>query len=132
MVGIVIVSHSPKVAEGIKELAVQMSAEGDSIIPAGGLEDGSIGTDAIRIMQAIQEADTGDGVVIFVDLGSAIMSTETAIELLADSGIEIQTQIVDCAILEGAICAAVEAGLGAELNEVVKAAKEGAGMKKIQ
>ena len=81
MVGIVIVSHSYKVAEGVYDLAMQMAAENDHIIPAGGMEDNSIGTDAFKIMQAIEQADTGDGVAILADLGSGIMSAEMAIEM---------------------------------------------------
>lgn len=131
MVGIVIVSHSAKVSEGIRELALQMSANPDRIVSAGGLEDGSIGTDAMRIMEAIQKADEGDGVLLFVDLGSAIMSAEAAIELLVETGVEIKTKIADCAILEGAICAAVEAIAGSDLDEVLQVALEGAAMTKL-
>ena len=90
MVGIVIVSHSYKVAEGIYDLAMQMAAENDHIIPAGGMEDGSIGTDAIRIADAIRQANQGDGVVVFADLGSAIMSSETAMEMLEEENINVR------------------------------------------
>ena len=107
MVGIVIVSHSKKVAEGVVELAQQMAGANDHIIPCGGMEDGSIGTDAVRIMEAIQEADTGDGVAILVDLGSGILSTQTALDLLEEP---INAVIADAPILEGAIAAAAEAG----------------------
>lgn len=131
MVGIVIVSHSSKVAEGIRDLALQMSANPERIVCAGGLEDGSIGTDAMRIMEAIRAADEGDGVLLFVDLGSAIMSAEAAMELLAETGVEIKAKIADCAILEGAICAAVEAIAGSDLDEVLKVALEGASMTKL-
>ena len=84
MVGIVIVSHSWKIAEGVCDLAHEMSVEHEQIIPAGGLEDGSMGTDAQKIADAIVEADSGEGVVIITDIGSSIMSAETAIELLED------------------------------------------------
>ena len=70
MVGIVIVSHSAKIAEGIKELALQMAVGFEGLYTAGGLEDGSIGTDAVRIMEAIKNADSGDGVIVLADLGS--------------------------------------------------------------
>lgn len=121
MVGIVIVSHSKKVAEGVTELALQMAGANDHIIPCGGMEDGSIGTDAVRIMNAITEANTGDGVAILVDLGSGILSTETAIELLEEP---IEAVIADAPILEGAIAAAAEAGQGTSLSDVVAAAEE--------
>jgi dihydroxyacetone kinase phosphotransfer subunit len=122
MVGIVIVSHSFKVAEGIYDLAMQMAAENKHIIPAGGMEDGSIGTDAFKIMQAIEQADTGDGVAVLADLGSGIMSAEMAIEML-DGG-DIEVRIADAPILEGAISAAVTSTSGASLDEVIEAAEE--------
>ena len=122
MVGIVIVSHSYKVAEGVYDLAMQMAAENDHFIPAGGMEDNSIGTDAFKIMQAIEQADTGDGVAILADLGSGIMSAEMAIEML-DGG-DIEVRIADAPILEGAISAAVTSTSGASLDEVIEAAEE--------
>ena len=129
MVGIVIVSHSPKVAEGIVDLAREMARENQHIIAAGGLEDGSIGTDALRIQAAIEQADTGDGVAILADMGSSIMSAETAIELLEDSGIEIR--IADAPVLEGAVSAAVTSTGGASLEEVIEAAEEARGESKL-
>lgn len=124
MVGIVIVSHSWKIAEGVCDLAREMSQGFDNIIPAGGLDDGSTGTDAQKIADAIVEADTGEGVVILADIGSAIMSAETAIELLEDEGREINAVIADAPIVEGAVCAVVEASGSGSVDEVLKAAEE--------
>ena len=121
MVGIVIVSHSSKVAEGIYDLVMQMASENDHIIPAGGLEDGSIGTDAFKIQEAIESADTGDGVAVLADLGSGIMSAEMAIEMLDE---DIVVRIADAPILEGAVSAAVTSTSGASLDEVIEAAEE--------
>lgn len=123
MVGIVIVSHSAKAAEGIKELAEQMAGVKDSIIAAGGLEDGSIGTDAVRIMEAIKKADAGDGVVVMVDLGSAVLSSSLAVELLGGSAGE-RVKIADAPILEGTIVAAVQASIGDCIGDVLAAAEE--------
>lgn len=128
MVGIVIVSHSFKVAEGIYDLAMEMAAENDHIIPAGGMEDQSIGTDAFRIMAAVEQADTGDGVAILADLGSGIMSAEMAIEMLDDN---IKVRIADAPILEGAISAAVTSTSGASLDEVIAAAEEARTVSKL-
>ena len=130
MVGIVIVSHSIKVAEGIKELADQMAGESNSIIAAGGLEDGSIGTDAVRIMEAIKKADNGDGVVVMVDLGSAVLSSSLAVELLEES-ISARVRIADAPVLEGAICAAVQASIGDKLDSVLTAAEEARSLLKL-
>lgn len=124
MVGIVIVSHSWKIAEGVCDLAREMAHDHSGIIPAGGLDDGSIGTDAQRIADAISEADSGDGVVIIADIGSSIMSAETAIELLEEEGQEINAVIADAPIVEGAVCAAVEAAGGGSVDSVLKCAEE--------
>jgi dihydroxyacetone kinase phosphotransfer subunit len=121
MVGIVVVSHSAKAAEGICELAGQMAAHGQKIIAAGGIADGSIGTDAFKIQAAIEEANTGDGVLVMVDLGSAVMSTEFAIEMLAEE-IRNQVAIADAPILEGTIAAVVDASIGHPLTSVVATA----------
>ncbi len=129
MVGLVIVSHSWKIAEGIVDLAMQMAADHKHIIAAGGLEDREIGTDATRIMEAVKEADEGDGVVILADLGSGIMSAETAIELLEDEGIEVK--IADAPVVEGAIAAAVEAVTGGDISSVIAAAEEARGECKL-
>ena len=91
------------------------------MIPVGGMEDGSIGTDAIRILQGIQEANDGDGVVILADLGSGVLSSETAIDLLEE---DIEVVIADAPILEGAVGAAVQASIGGTLQEVVEAAEQ--------
>ena len=124
MVGIVIVSHSWKVAEGVCDIAREMAQGFTGLIPAGGLEDGSIGTDAQKIADAIVEADSGDGVVILADIGSSIMSSEAAIELLEDENRKINAVIADAPILEGAVCAVVEAAAGGSLDSVLKSAEE--------
>lgn len=122
MVGVVIVSHSQKVAEGIQEMALQMAAPQQKVVAAGGMADGSIGTDAVRVSEAIIAANTGDGVVILVDLGSAVLSTETAFEFLDDE-LRNQVKIANAPILEGAISAVVEASLGSPLATVVATAE---------
>lgn len=121
MVGIVIVSHSWKIAEGIKDLCAQVAPRA-SIIAAGGMEDLEIGTDAVKIMEAIIEADDGGGVVILADLGSGVMSAEMAIDLLEDETID--ARMVDAPIVEGAVAAAVEAGCGSDIDAVMQAAEE--------
>ena len=129
MVGLVIVSHSPKIAEGVRDLAKEMAQGKEFIFCAGGLEDGTIGTDAVRIMEAIREANQGDGVAILADMGSSVLSAETAIELL--DGEDISVVIADAPIVEGAIAAAVEASCGSSLEEVIDAAEETRGASKI-
>ena len=130
MVGIVIVSHSRLAAEGIRELAAQMAGPDTAIIACGGMEDGSIGTDAMRIQDAIVRADSGDGVCVMVDLGSGIMSAETAIELLEERGERVK--IADSPLVEGAVVAAVEAFAGEPLETVLKAAEDARSGRKLE
>jgi phosphoenolpyruvate---glycerone phosphotransferase subunit DhaM len=122
MVGIVLVSHHVKIAEGIKELAAQMATPDLKMIAAGGLEDGSIGTDVLRISEAVREAQTGEGVVILADLGSAVLSSETALEFLDEEG-KKNVKIADAPIVEGAVAAAVQASIGGTIDEVLAAAE---------
>jgi len=121
MVGIVIVSHSKKVAEGIKDIAVQMADKNQRIIPAGGTADERIGTDAILISKAIEEADTGFGVVVMVDLGSAVLSANMAIELLGGS-LKSAVKVADAPLLEGTLSAVIRASCDGTLDEVLNEA----------
>lgn len=130
MVGIVVVSHSNKIAEGVVELCIQMAVEGQKIEAAGGTADGRIGTDAMKIMDAIGRADDGDGILILVDMGSAIMSTELAIDLLEED-LKKRVVIADAPIVEGCIGAVVQASTGSSLEEVLFVAKESKNIAKI-
>ena len=131
MVGIVIVSHSSKVAEGIREMALQMANPDQKIIAAGGTDAGGIGTDADKILNAINEADDGDGVVLLVDLGSAVLSAEVAMEMLEEI-VRERVRIADTPILEGSISAVVEASIGSPLEAVVATAEEAREINKLQ
>ncbi|MEV5716357.1 dihydroxyacetone kinase phosphoryl donor subunit DhaM [Amycolatopsis mediterranei] len=117
-VGIVLVSHSAKLAEGLAELAAQMAPD-VTILPAGGLSDGSIGTDYDEVVAATQRADSGDGVVLLYDLGSAQMTAELAVESLADPSAAV---VADGPLVEGAIAAAVAAQAGQDRKAVAEAA----------
>lgn len=129
MIGMVIVSHSAKAAEGVRELALQMAAPELSIIAAGGMADNILGTDAIKIQTAIETADSGDGVLVLVDLGSAVLSTDLAIDLLTPE-LKQRVLIADAPLLEGAVMAAIEASVpGSTLQ---KAADTAEAAKKLQ
>lgn len=121
LVGLVIVSHSTKIAEGTLELAAQMAGDDVRIMAAGGLEDGAIGTDATRIMAAIQAADAGAGVVVMTDLGSAVLSASTALELL-EPALAARVRLSRGPVVEGAIVAAIQASIGDDLQSVVETA----------
>ena len=129
MVGVVIVSHSWKIADGIKDLTDQVAAQVPNIIACGGMEDKEIGTDAIRISEAIKMADQGDGVVILADLGSGVMSAETAIDLL--DGEVPNVKIANAPVVEGAIGAAVAAACGLDFEKVLAAAEQARSVNKI-
>jgi PTS hybrid protein len=130
-VGLVIVSHSAKVAEGVVELAAQM-APTVAIIAAGGTDDGGIGTDAGKIADAIAKADGGQGVLVLVDLGSAVLSTRMAIEELIAEEQRDRVRVSDAPLVEGAVVAAVEASVGAAVDQVAAAAVGAAGMRKVK
>ncbi|OXM52749.1 dihydroxyacetone kinase phosphoryl donor subunit DhaM [Amycolatopsis alba] len=117
-VGIVLVSHSAKLAEGLAELAAQMAPD-VTIMAAGGLPEGGIGTDYDEVVAATQRADSGAGVVLLYDLGSAQMTAELAVESLADPSAAL---VVDAPLVEGAIAAAVAAQGGADRQAVSEAA----------
>ena len=122
MISIVIVAHSARLAEGVKELADQMSQGRVPIAAAGGLDEETIGTNMERILEAINDVYQPDGVLVLMDLGSAVMSTEIAIEMLPD---EQQARVLmsEAPIAEGAIAAAVEASIGSPLEKVEAAAR---------
>jgi len=121
-VGLVLVSHSRELAQGLADVAAQM-APSVTIAPAGGLEDGSIGTSFELITAAIAEADSGDGAVLLYDLGSGFLTAETAVEFLDPDQAE-RVVIVDAPFVLGAVSAAIAAQSGGDLRSVVAAALE--------
>ena len=124
MVGIVLVSHSRALAHALLELVRQVSTTDVPIAIAAGVGDDRLefGTDAIELMEAIQSVFSQDGVLVLMDLGSAVLSAEMALELLPQ---EITEKVLLCPapIVEGAIAAAVQAGLGSDLNTVCSEAR---------
>jgi PTS hybrid protein len=144
MVGVVVVSHSSRAAKGIRDIAVEMGSSDTRIVVAGGDVDGGIGTDPNAIAEAITEAagvsddhhsdenktaddnptqDEVDDVVLLVDLGSAVMNAELAIEMTT---IDNTVHIADAPVLEGALNATVEASSSKATVESVVAAAEDA------
>ena len=144
MVGVVVISHSPRAAKGIRDIAVEMGSSDTRLVVAGGDVDGGIGTDPNAIAEAITEAagvnddhrsDENktandnptqgeiDDVVLLVDLGSAVMNAELAIEMVT---IDNTVHIADAPVLEGALNATVEASSSKATVESVVAAAEDA------
>ena len=131
MVGIVIVSHSETLAQGVVSLAREMGGEKLAILAAGGTsEPGVLGTDAERVRAAIEEAMSDDGVLVLMDLGSALMSAEFAVELLEDPPGRVL--LSEAPLVEGAVAAAAAANGGASLDEVATEARGALAMKSSQ
>ena len=120
-VGLVFVSHSTKIAEGLVDLARQM-APNTVLVPAGGTDEGGIGTSFTKVVSGIAAADAGAGVVVLCDLGSAILTAETALDFL-DDVVHERVRIVDAPLVEGGVAAAVAAEIGGDLDAVIAAAR---------
>lgn len=112
--GIVLISHSPKVVEGVKDIIRQVNQD-VAIELAGGTDDGEIGTSIDKIQRAIEGAHTGNGVLLLYDLGSAKMNAEMAVEMADQETI----RIAEAPLLEGAYVASVEAGMGKTIDEII-------------
>ncbi len=131
MVGIVVVSHSESLAEGVVTLAREMGGEDLALIAAGGTDEpGVLGTDATRVMAAIEQAMSPDGVLVLMDLGSALMSTELAVDLLGDTPGPVV--LSEAPLVEGTVAAAAAARGGAPLDEVAAEARGALAMKTSQ
>jgi multiphosphoryl transfer protein len=117
-VGLVVVSHSAALAAAAVELAREMAPGELPIEVAAGVADGGLGTDAVAIAGAIGAADTGSGVVVLMDLGSAVLSAELALELLDDPDARDRVLLCPAPLVEGLVVAAVAASGGADRAEV--------------
>ena len=130
-VSLIIVSHSARLAEGVAELVGQMNAGQVNVLPVGGTDDGTLGTSVTRIGQALEQAlSQGGTALILMDLGSAYLSSTTALEFLTPDQ-RARVQLADAPLVEGAFLAAFEAASGSTLDEVRAAAEEGKAMPKI-
>ena len=131
MVGIVVVSHSDALAQGVVALAREMGGSGLALEAAGGTaEPGVLGTDAERVREAIERAMSDDGVLVLMDLGSALMSAEFAVELLGETAGKVL--LSEAPLVEGAVAAAAAASGGASLEEVAAEARGALAMKSAQ
>jgi len=122
LVGIVVVSHSARLAEGTVELVLAATNPGGEldlrVLPVGGTADGEIGTDGDRIAAALEAADAGAGVVVVADLGSAILATNTAL-MLMDPERADRVRLSSGPLVEGAYVAATAAAAGRSLDDVL-------------
>jgi phosphoenolpyruvate---glycerone phosphotransferase subunit DhaM len=123
MIGFILVSHSDKLAEGIKEIAEQINGGQANIKAVGGVGDGRIGTNPIRIQEAIEELYDGDNILIFGDLGSSIMSAQMAIDMVSED-IREKTILVDAPLVEGAVAAIIQSFITQNVKDILVAAEE--------
>jgi PTS hybrid protein len=129
VIGIVLVSHSAPLAEGLADMAQQITGDEVRVLAAGGGPAGTLGTDGDRIATAIRSADTGDGVLVLVDLGSAVLSVRA---LLSDGDLDgVRVILADAPLVEGAIAAAATASIGGDLEEAAAAAREAWDVRKL-
>jgi PTS hybrid protein len=132
LVGLVLISHSGALVEGLRDMVAQVAGDDVPLAIAGGTEDGRLGTSAPRIGAAIRSTlDAGaDAVLVLLDLGSAALSLELALEELADDE-RGRIRVSEAPLVEGAILAAVQASVGAGIDEVAAAADGAAAMAKL-
>lgn len=121
MIGIVVVSHSRALADAVVELAAQMTPDGGPTIAVAAGADGGLGTDATAVAEALAEAASPDGVLVLMDLGSAVMSAELAIELAGLD--EAEVRLSPAPLVEGLVAAVVRAAGGADLATVAREAE---------
>ena len=126
---LVLVSHSKTLAEGLRDMVVQVAGESVRVAAAGGTADGRLGTSVEAIVDAIRAVDGDDGVLVLLDLGSAWLSVEMALEELSDSE-RARVCVSEAPLVEGAVLAAVQASIGASLSETAAAALGAASMSK--
>ena len=127
MVGIVLVSHSAGLAEGLSELLAQIGSSEVPVAVAGGSAEGGIGTSVELVRAALGAADRGSGVVVIPDLGSSVLSVKT---VLSD-GNERGAVLVDAPFVEGAVAAAVTAASGGTVDDVAEAARQARDVPKL-
>jgi PTS hybrid protein len=122
-VGLVLVSHSAAIADGLAELVAQVAGPSVPIVAAGGGPEGTLGTDGGRVLAALREAAEPAGAVVLMDLGSSVLSVRAALSELPDETIAC-LRIADAPLVEGAIAAGVTASTGGSVDEVLAAAQE--------
>ena len=115
---ILLVSHSKMITDGIKEMIEQMNASEEITIHS----DGSLGSDPMKIIDTINEADSDREFLIFADLGSAVLSSELAFDMLEEDQ-QKHYHLVDAPLVEGAFAAAITAGVSDDLTQILAEAQ---------
>jgi phosphoenolpyruvate---glycerone phosphotransferase subunit DhaM len=130
LVGLVLVSHSSAIADGLAEFVSQVAGPEVAIVAAGGGPEGTLGTDGDRVLAGLRDVAHGPGGVVLMDLGSSVLSVRAALQEL-DAAESERIVVVDAPFVEGAIAAGVTASTGASRDEVAAAAEEARGATKL-
>ena len=126
MVGIVIVSHSKTLADSVVEFTGLMAPDA-KIAAAGGMEDGGFGTSFEKIQKAIESVYSEEGVIVLMDMGSAVMTTEMVLDMFEPDTVKM----ADCPLVEGAVVATIDAASGMKMDEILAALSQVAGTPKF-
>lgn len=126
MVGIVIVSHSKNLADSVVEFTGLMALDA-KIAAAGGMEDGGFGTSFEKIQKAIESVYSEEGVIVLMDMGSAVMTTEMVLDMFEPDTVKM----ADCPLVEGAVVATINAVSGMKMDEILAALSQVAGTPKF-
>ena len=133
---LVLISHSRAIGEGLRDMVAQVAGPDVRVAVAAGTEDGRLGTSAPLITEAIRwaladgPAGPVEGALVLLDLGSAALSLDLALEELSDAE-RARTRVSEAPLVEGAVLAAVQASVGASLDDAFAAAADAASMTKI-
>lgn len=119
MIGIILVSHSGKITDGLKDMLTEMVGEKSPIISSGGMDDGGIGTDPTRILDNINSLQNCEHILLFNEIGSSVLSSEMAIDLVDDELLKNKCVLMNAPLVEGAFVAAVQSMISDDLNTIV-------------
>ena len=126
MVGIVIVSHSKNLADSVVEFTGLMAPDA-KIAAAGGMEDGGFGTSFEKIQKAIESVYSEEGVIVLMDMGSAVMTTEMVLDMFEPDTVKMAA----CPLVAGAVVATIDAASGMKMDEILAALSQVAGTPKF-
>lgn len=123
---ILLVSHSKQLTDGLKEMIEAMSdSQTVTIFSLGGTADGSLGSDSTKIIEAVKQTNEDELILVFADLGSAVINSEMARDLLEPQQ-QSRYHLIDAPLVEGAFAAAITAGVSDDLQQIVTEAKNAA------
>jgi len=125
MLGFVVVSHSKELAEAAIHLANEMKRYDFPLINGSGTDGDFLGSNPLTIKEAIMNAKTDKGALVFVDIGSSVLNTQVAIDFLADEGVDVENiKIADAPLVEGLIAGVAINDEKADMESILDELKE--------